>query len=219
MEKRWVSLENVIRDGISIPTEIMEISRQTKDIFYSWGGLAIQKIFGIIYGETSNYLLGDVVFACEIIPHDLCVDILTFKEITESGKVIEDLYDIPFSFPGNRCSPYVELPKVFCPAKHIFANLDKLNQAVYAKHHKPTVTNPGIDQRCETSYKTLIAVLLAKAGKHPWADQGGKAAVVKWLARELQSLGCAMSEKTIGKHLDGLPEAVRKKEIGPISRK
>lgn len=77
----------------------------------------------------------------------------------------------------------------------------------------------SLDQRQETTYKVLLATLLAHAGKYPWGERGGKAAVVKWLARELQSLGCAMSEKTIGKHLDGLSDAIRKKEIAPISKK
>lgn len=78
---------------------------------------------------------------------------------------------------------------------------------------------PLLDPRQETSYKALLAALLAHAGKYPWGERGGKAAAVKWLARELESLGCAVSERTIGKCLDGLPEAIRKKEIAPISRK
>lgn len=78
---------------------------------------------------------------------------------------------------------------------------------------------PPLDLRQETTYKVLLGALLCHAGKYPWGERGGKVAAVKWLSRELEGLGCAISEKTIGKCLDGLPEAMRKKEIATISRK
>lgn len=68
-----------------------------------------------------------------------------------------------------------------------------------------------LDPRQETSYKVLLAALLNHSGKYPWRENVGKAATVKWLARKLETLGCTMAEKTIGRCLDGLDDAIRKK--------
>lgn len=76
-----------------------------------------------------------------------------------------------------------------------------------------------IETRTETSYKILLAALLREIRRYPWSEGIGLSSTAKWLSGKLDALGCTMTEKTIGKHLAGLDDAIRKKGNSAISKK